>query len=49
MRVVLGSEEALREEFMESIIVMLGGRSSEDESGLMLKNRLGNYLLQQML
>ena len=37
MRVVLGSEEAFREEFMESIIVMLGGRRSEDECDLMLR------------
>ena len=38
MRVVLGSEEELREEFRESIIEMLGVGSSEDECGLVSRN-----------
>ena len=37
MRVVLGSEEALSEGFMEFMIVMLGDGSSEEEYGLMLR------------
>ena len=37
MRLVLGSEEALRGEFMEFIIVILGDGSSEDECGLRLR------------
>ena len=40
MRVVLGSEEALREEFRESITVMLEGKNSEDECGLVLSKKV---------